>query len=74
VNRGIISACPLPPLQIPKKKRPDGAWQIFLNDPDGHTIELCAPPNRPAQVDEFVLVVLLNGGTETKAECQCQAL
>ena len=29
----------------PKKKRPDGAWQIFLNDPDGHTIELCAPPN-----------------------------
>lgn len=28
----------------PKKRRPDGAWQIFLRDPDGHTIELCSPP------------------------------
>lgn len=28
----------------PRKKRPDGAWQIFLTDPDGHTIELCSPP------------------------------
>ncbi|NOS72384.1 MAG: glyoxalase [Verrucomicrobia bacterium] len=28
----------------PRKKRPDGAWQIFLADPDGHTIELCSPP------------------------------
>jgi catechol 2,3-dioxygenase-like lactoylglutathione lyase family enzyme len=26
------------------KKRPDGASQIFFNDPDGHTIELCTPP------------------------------
>ena len=25
----------------PKKMRPDGALQIFLADPDGHTIELC---------------------------------
>jgi len=25
----------------PKKQRPDGAWQIFLPDPDGHIIELC---------------------------------
>jgi catechol 2,3-dioxygenase-like lactoylglutathione lyase family enzyme len=24
----------------PKKQRPDGAWQIFLRDPDGHYIEL----------------------------------
>ncbi|MDH3583631.1 MAG: VOC family protein [Phycisphaerae bacterium] len=25
----------------PAKKRPDGAWQVFLADPDGHVIELC---------------------------------
>ncbi|HEV2695294.1 MAG TPA: VOC family protein [Verrucomicrobiae bacterium] len=24
----------------PKKQRPDGAWQIFLRDPDGYFIEL----------------------------------
>jgi len=23
------------------KQRPDGAWQIFIQDPDGHYIELC---------------------------------
>lgn len=28
----------------PKKKRPDGAWQVFVQDPDGHTIELFTPP------------------------------
>jgi len=28
----------------PKKQRPDGAWQIFLRDPDGHDIELFTPP------------------------------
>ena len=28
----------------PKKKRPDGASQIFLRDPDGHVIELCTAP------------------------------
>jgi catechol 2,3-dioxygenase-like lactoylglutathione lyase family enzyme len=28
----------------PKKKRPDGAWQIFLCDLDGHYIELFTPP------------------------------
>ena len=28
----------------PKKQRPDGAWQIFLRDPDGHYIELFTPP------------------------------
>ncbi len=30
----------------PKKRRPDGAWQIFLRDPDGHVIELCSPPGK----------------------------
>lgn len=24
----------------PRKRRPDGAWQLFLADPDGHLIEL----------------------------------
>ena len=24
----------------PRKHRPDGAWQIFLADPDGHLMEL----------------------------------
>jgi len=28
----------------PRKQRPDGAWQIFLADPDGHFIELFVPP------------------------------
>jgi len=28
------------PFDLPKR-RPDDAWQIFLDDPDGHTIELC---------------------------------
>jgi len=28
----------------PKKQRPDGAWQIFLSDPDEHVIELFTPP------------------------------
>jgi len=28
----------------PKKQRPDGAWQVFLSDPDGHAIELFTPP------------------------------
>ena len=27
----------------PRKQRPDGAWQIFLRDPDGHYIELFTP-------------------------------
>jgi lactoylglutathione lyase len=29
---------------LPRKVRPDGAYQIFLKDPDGHYIELCTPP------------------------------
>jgi lactoylglutathione lyase len=28
----------------PRKQRPDGAWQVFLSDPDGHSIELFTPP------------------------------
>jgi|SRR5215813_14499020 len=28
----------------PRKQRPDGAAQIYLQDPDGHTIELFTPP------------------------------
>ena len=28
----------------PKQRRPDGAWQIFLRDPDAHVIELFTPP------------------------------
>jgi len=28
----------------PKKRRPDGAWQLFLRDPDMHVIELFTPP------------------------------
>jgi catechol 2,3-dioxygenase-like lactoylglutathione lyase family enzyme len=27
----------------PRKRRPDGAWQVFLRDPDGHVIELFTP-------------------------------
>src|SRR5437879_11941820 len=30
----------------PKKQRPDGAWQVFLRDPDGHVIELFTPPSQ----------------------------
>lgn len=30
------------------QQRPDGATQIFLRDPDGHTIELCTPPGAGA--------------------------
>ena len=29
-----------------KKQRPDGAWQVFLRDPDGHVIELFTPPSQ----------------------------
>jgi lactoylglutathione lyase len=28
----------------PPKQRPDGAWQLFLKDPDGHVIELFTGP------------------------------
>ena len=29
---------------LARKQRPDGAWQIFLRDPDGHVIELFSGP------------------------------
>ena len=29
---------------LPRRRRPDGACQIYLIDPDGHYIELCALP------------------------------
>jgi catechol 2,3-dioxygenase-like lactoylglutathione lyase family enzyme len=29
---------------LPRRIRPDGAWQLFLADPDGHYIELCTRP------------------------------
>ncbi|ADB17084.1 Glyoxalase/bleomycin resistance protein/dioxygenase [Pirellula staleyi DSM 6068] len=29
---------------FPRRIRPDGAYQIFLCDPDGYYIELCTPP------------------------------
>jgi catechol 2,3-dioxygenase-like lactoylglutathione lyase family enzyme len=28
---------------LPPKRRPDGAWQLFVIDPDGHWIELMQP-------------------------------
>jgi catechol 2,3-dioxygenase-like lactoylglutathione lyase family enzyme len=29
---------------FPRVRRPDGAGQVFLIDPDGHYVELCTPP------------------------------
>ncbi len=29
---------------LPRRLRPDGAFQIYVKDPDGHTIELCTAP------------------------------
>lgn len=31
---------------LPPKQRPDGAWQIFVTDPDGHMVELCTQPGK----------------------------
>lgn len=28
----------------PLRTRPDGAYQLYIKDPDGHVIELCTPP------------------------------
>lgn len=28
---------------LPRRVRPDGAYQVYLTDPDGHVIELCTP-------------------------------
>jgi catechol 2,3-dioxygenase-like lactoylglutathione lyase family enzyme len=30
----------------PRRLRPDGAWQLYVIDPDGHYVELCTPPGR----------------------------
>jgi len=27
-----------------RRTRPDGAYQMYVSDPDGHCIELCTPP------------------------------
>ena len=31
-------------VRLARKTRPDGALQTFVQDPDGHWIELCQPP------------------------------
>jgi catechol 2,3-dioxygenase-like lactoylglutathione lyase family enzyme len=36
---------PLAVITKTRQRRPDGVWQIFVTDPDGHFIELCAPPS-----------------------------
>lgn len=30
---------------VPRRTRPDGAYQIYVYDPDGHCIELCTLPD-----------------------------
>ena len=32
--------------RMQRKLRPDGAEQTFVQDPDGHWVELCVPPNK----------------------------
>ena len=32
------------PLMAGPQERPDGAFQVFVNDPDGYVVELCSPP------------------------------
>ena len=32
----------------PRRLRPDGAWQLYAIDPDGHYVELCTPPGQGA--------------------------
>lgn len=29
---------------LPRRTRPDGAFQIYIPDPDGHHVEMCTPP------------------------------
>jgi catechol 2,3-dioxygenase-like lactoylglutathione lyase family enzyme len=33
------------PILSGPKERPDGAVQTFVQDPDGHVVELCSPPH-----------------------------
>jgi catechol 2,3-dioxygenase-like lactoylglutathione lyase family enzyme len=35
---------------VPRKTRPDGAYQIYVADPDGYYIELCTPPGADPSV------------------------
>lgn len=35
---------------VPRRIRPDGAFQIYVIDPDGHYIELCAPAGLAAKL------------------------
>ena len=32
----------------PRRLRPDGAWQLYAIDPDGHYVELCTLPGQAA--------------------------
>lgn len=34
------------PVISPPRHRPDGAVQVFLQDPDGHLVELCSVPRK----------------------------
>ena len=34
---------------LPRRIRPDGAYQIYVTDPDGHVVELCTPPGMAKQ-------------------------
>lgn len=36
------------PLVSGPKRRPDGAWQTFVHDPDGHLVELTSSAEPPA--------------------------
>lgn len=48
VDDGLAAAARLKELGLPlvsdAKQRPDGAVQVFVEDPDGHIVELCSPP------------------------------
>lgn len=34
------------PIASGPKERPDGAVQVFVQDPDGYLVELCSPPRQ----------------------------
>ena len=34
---------------VRRRTRPDGAYQIYVADPDGHFIELCTPPGTASE-------------------------
>ena len=37
----------------PRKIRPDGAYQIFVLDPDDHFVELCTPPETAPSAQQY---------------------